>query len=121
MGPDDDLDVDPWWGTTPGVGAVRDDPFDESSPPWSSSNRAMALGARAAADLFSDDCYPCTVSSASGADAQREGYRPYSSVHHRRSLKSGRLSHLCRMWAFDGPFRRWQDGHPARTSDDRTP
>jgi hypothetical protein len=33
MGPDDDRDIDPWWGTTPGVGEVRDDPFDESSPP----------------------------------------------------------------------------------------
>jgi hypothetical protein len=29
MGPDDDRDIDPWWGTTPGVGAVRDDPFDD--------------------------------------------------------------------------------------------
>jgi hypothetical protein len=28
MGPDHDLDFDPWSDTTPGVGEVRDDPFD---------------------------------------------------------------------------------------------
>jgi hypothetical protein len=29
MGPDDDLEFDPWSDTTPGVGEVRDDPFDD--------------------------------------------------------------------------------------------
>ena len=29
MGPDDDLDFDPCSDTTPGVGEVRDDPFDD--------------------------------------------------------------------------------------------
>jgi hypothetical protein len=29
MGPDDQLDLDPWSDTTPVVGEVRDDPFDD--------------------------------------------------------------------------------------------
>jgi hypothetical protein len=29
VAPEDDLDFDPWSDTTPGVGEVRDDPFDD--------------------------------------------------------------------------------------------